>query len=167
MRFPTFKHIYYYVPPCPRCGSRKTGRYIRAPFTGSGFTKEESLKNGELVRFAIEEPINNGFCVSCGHEWPVRVETKLWTYDQIHEEQIARGTELLYEQYINQKAGARQKKEKNFTKYNHNTEEHIETAHAVKLEPEIIDARKRDRIELIYADEDLLEKVRNVQRTGM
>ena len=98
-----WKHIYYFVPPCPKCGSRKTGRYIRSPLTGEGYTKEASLKNGELVRFSFEVPVNNGYCMSCGYEWPVRVETKLWSYTKIREEQIARGTDILYEKILSKK----------------------------------------------------------------
>lgn len=168
MKLPTFRHIYYYVPPCPRCGSRKTGRYIRAPFTGSGFTKEESLKKGELIRFSVEEPINNGFCVACGNEWPVRVKTKFLTYAQIQEEQIARDTKSLYEQYLNQKARNKSDTESSIKKKNiDDLNPQILQESKSKLDPEIIDLRQRDCIELIYADESLLEKVRITQDINM
>ena len=165
MRVPMWKHIYYFVPPCPKCGSRKTGRYIRSPLTGEGYTKEASLKNGELVRFSFEVPVNNGYCMSCGYEWPVRVETKLWSYTKIREEQIARGTDILYEKILSKKT----KSKWDVGRYFHERYRNIEEVENQKekdcvCEPEIIDSRKRDKIELLYADETLIEQVRNVQR---
>ena len=165
MRVPMWKHIYYFVPPCPKCGSRKTVRYIRSPLTGEGYTKEASLKNGELVRFSFEVPVNNGYCMSCGYEWPVRVETKLWSYTKIREEQIARGTDILYEKILSKKT----KSKWDVGRYFHERYRNIEEVENQKekdcvCEPEIIDSRKRDKIELLYADETLIEQVRNVQR---
>lgn len=164
MKKPGWRYLYYYVPPCPQCGSRKTGRYVRTPLTGSGYMKEESLKNGELIRFEAEEPVNNGFCVSCGHEWPVHVETKFWSYARIHEEQLVRGTIPLYERSRGSRPdslpGSIRRKWKKTKE-----EDSRDGKEPEEMEPEVFDCRKRDRIELLYLDEELLKKVREVQKT--
>ena len=63
--------IYYYVPPCPACLSRKTGRYVRQPLMAGDmrYVEKESLRNGELVRFAGRIPEKNAYCEDCGHEF--------------------------------------------------------------------------------------------------
>ena len=103
--------------------------------------------------------------MSCGYEWPVRVETKLWSYTKIREEQIARGTDILYEKILSKKT----KSKWDVGRYFHERYRNIEEVENQKekdcvCEPEIIDSRKRDKIELLYADETLIEQVRNVQR---
>lgn len=162
-------HIYYYVPPCPRCGSRKTGRYVKTPYSGAGYMKEHSLKNGELIRFCLEEPIDNGFCASCGFEWPVRVETRFLPYQKIMEEQKVRGTQDAYEEILTRKTAGESKwnigkklRERHSVSHE-NAAKVEETPQPQELEPEIIDRRKRDCIELLYADEELMRQVREVQ----
>lgn len=92
------RHLYYYIPPCPVCGSRRTGRYVRRPFSGAGYMMEKSLKAGELIRFRSKEPEKNAYCEKCGHEWPCLVETKFLTKEEMLDEQEARGTIEPYEQ---------------------------------------------------------------------
>ena len=53
--------IYYYVPPCPVCGSKYTGYYKRMT-DDSGWTSKEGLKHGEIVRETTEVTDNNAFC---------------------------------------------------------------------------------------------------------
>ena len=159
------RHFYYYVPPCPKCGSRKTGRYMRMPFTGSGYTKEDSLKNGEWVRFAKEEPINNCFCMTCGMQWPGKVRLKWWPFERIQEEIKARETEPAYKQMLAEK-GKKNPSPWDFIAKRRQTlmeEKSIEQTPSEnnnRLEPDIIDNRKRDTITLLYADEELLKKIR-------
>ena len=159
------RHFYYYVPPCPKCGSRKTGRYMKMPFTGSGYTKEDSLKNGEWVRFAKEEPIENCFCMTCGTNWSGKVSLKWWPFDRIQEEIRARETEPVYQQMLEEKGmeepghwdfGAKRRQSLMADEY----VKSITPKEKVRLEPDIIDERKRDTITLLYADEELLEKIR-------
>lgn len=91
------KQIYYYVPPCPVCGSRRTGRYLRTPFMDHDYTYLDSLKNGELVRFSDQIPDDNCYCADCGHRWHKVINPVFISTDQKEEEKIARGTISLYE----------------------------------------------------------------------
>lgn len=73
---------YTYVPPCPRCGSVHTGRYIsQAIMMGSLIdTEKQALKKGELVRISgvpLSEMEVNLFCDDCGVEWMGKTTT-LW-----------------------------------------------------------------------------------------
>lgn len=94
--------IYYYVPPCPSCGSRKTGRYVRQPLTAADmrYVETESLKNGELVRFAPRVPEKNAYCEDCGHEWACGISARLVPRERIMEEQAARGSAARYAAYM-------------------------------------------------------------------
>ena len=93
--------IYYYVPPCPECGSRKTGRYVSRSITqeDTNYMIKESLKHGELVRIRNPVPINNAYCEECGHEWPQIIRARLWDTEKVEEETCARGTFEKYEQF--------------------------------------------------------------------
>lgn len=142
--------FYYYVDPCPKCGSRKTGRYVKQPITGSGYMLEESLKAGELIRFLSFVPEKNGFCATCGHEWHTMAKLKFWPTDKIRDEMIARGTEQEYQRLLQNGKGkpdvpvAAKGKER------------------VRVEEDdvqIIDKRPKPVIELLYIDEELLKKM--------
>ena len=65
--------IYYYVPPCPVCGSKNTGYYKRMT-DDSGWTSKEGLKHGEIVRETTEVTDNNAFCEECGFEWSQQIK---------------------------------------------------------------------------------------------
>ena len=95
MRYP-----YKYVEPCPECGSRCTGRYIKEPMTETDmeYIELESLKHGEIVRFMPKEPIENAFCVECGHRWGYTARTIYLTKEAMEEEINARGTEMAYKE---------------------------------------------------------------------
>lgn len=107
MKIPT---IYYYVPPCPVCKSRRTGRYIKEPFTeeDKSYAVRESLKHGELVRICPSVPIKNAYCEDCGHEWPAHIYARLWDREKVREEMEARNTIKEYAQY--QKDNPRKKR---------------------------------------------------------
>lgn len=95
MRYP-----YKYVPPCPKCGSKCTGRYVREPLTETDmeYIELNSLKNGEIVRFVPKEPTDNAFCVDCGHKWGCMITTRYFTKEQIEHEIDVRGTETAYQE---------------------------------------------------------------------
>lgn len=63
---------YYRVPPCPKCGSMRTGRYVpKGPFDIWQKDSEiisEYLSHGQLVRLG-RRGRNNAFCADCGHVW--------------------------------------------------------------------------------------------------
>lgn len=92
------KYPQYYVPPCPVCKSRCTGRYLRRPVAESWYVEEKSLKNAEIVRFVPKEPVKNVFCVDCGYEWGHMVKVRFITREELEEESEARGTKEAYEE---------------------------------------------------------------------
>lgn len=95
MRYP-----YKYIPPCPKCGSRCTGRYIKEPITESDmeYIELQSLKHGEIIRFTPKEPDDNAFCVDCGFRWGVTARTVYLTREELDAEIDARGTEGAYKE---------------------------------------------------------------------
>lgn len=102
---------YYYVPPCPSCGSRATGRYLkshRAP--DDEYIADASLKNGEVVILRPEVPGNNAFCLTCGCEWPEYVEARFMTLEKIDEEKAARSTKEIMAHEKEEKKGMKKKR---------------------------------------------------------
>ncbi len=113
--------IYPYkrIEPCPNCGSRVTGRYIKEPFTETDmeYIERESLKHGEIVRFAPREPIKNAFCVECDYRWHMFPRTVYLTKKELEEEIEVRGTSPAYEelkQEISQKQSMSGNRKKGF-----------------------------------------------------
>ncbi len=155
-------HPYYYVPPCPRCYSRKPGRYMRTPISDGASIIRDGLKRGELIRFRQRVPEENAYCTVCGHEFRANVRTLWLDSDELRTEQRERGTDELYRKYMEQMhsqtpqpkglMGFLQRKlaapSKNV--YSEYTEPARETA------PTIIDNRPKDTIEILYADTELI-----------
>ncbi len=110
MKIPEIPVDYYYIPPCPECGSKRTGRYMREPSIpflegrdGKEYTVKQCLKRGELVRFVPRRvPENNVFCADCGHEWKYDVRMSIVPRSRIEEEIRERGTIEAYEEYRNE-----------------------------------------------------------------
>ncbi len=114
MRYP-----YKYIPPCPKCGSPCTGRYVKEPISESDieYVELKSYQYGEIVRFARREPEKNAFCVDCGYKWTYSATTRYLTKEEIEEQIDLRGTEPAYRQLkeeISQKNIARGKSKKGF-----------------------------------------------------
>ena len=88
--------LYYYVPPCPGCGSANTGRYVSKPIMGTRadirYVKNESLKHGELIRLVDKVPVANAYCEDCGKEWPEHIYARILPAYRVEEEKIKRGT---------------------------------------------------------------------------
>lgn len=101
MKFPA---LYYYVPPCPVCGSGRTGRYVKKPFTEADtrYLIEQSLKNGELVRLCDSVPIENAYCEECGYEWPEHIYADLWDTERIRQQKKIRGTTAEFAKFQNE-----------------------------------------------------------------
>ena len=97
------KHIYYYIPPCPKCGSMHTGRYVKQPRRAEDarYMMEQSLKHGELIRFTYIEPLNNAFCEDCGYEWPQPVRTMRMTRKEIMNASAGKDTMSRYADFVN------------------------------------------------------------------
>ncbi len=92
------KHLYYYVPPCPMCGSRRTGRYVIEPRNAQDarYTMEQSLAHGELIRFCARDPFRNCYCEDCGYEWPANIHGTWVDGNRVAEEMDARDTVARY-----------------------------------------------------------------------
>lgn len=91
-------HPYKYIEPCPECNSYVTGRYMKEPITESDmeYIERESLKHGEIVRFAPREPELNCFCVECGYKWRYTPRTIYLTKVEMENEIERRGTHQAY-----------------------------------------------------------------------
>lgn len=96
------KGFYYYVPPCPNCGSRVTGRYVKEPRKKEDmlYTERESLKHGELIKFLPFVPRTNAYCEECGYEWAQTVDAKWISRERIEEEKRVRGTNRRYVEFM-------------------------------------------------------------------
>lgn len=99
---------YYYVPPCPVCGSYITGHFMKSHRkTDYEWQIDESLSNGEIVDFKSNVGNINAFCVSCGYEWSEIIELKFFTLERIEEEKERRGTSVLLTQRRRESGEAR------------------------------------------------------------
>lgn len=99
------KRIYYNVPPCPECGSRVTGRFIKRPRSkdDEDYIRGRALRNGEIIRFADAEPIKNAFCMDCGHRWGWSVRQSWVTREFILQEIDARKIRKEIDEFEEQK----------------------------------------------------------------
>ncbi len=106
-------HMYKYVPPCPECGSKCTGRYVKMPISEKDrdYMERETLKYGEIIRFTPKIPEKNMFCVDCDHKWHGIVETRRLSRMEIDREIEERGT---YEAYIEVVEEQEEKRKKGF-----------------------------------------------------
>lgn len=101
---------YYYVPPCPFCGSKMTGRYLKSHWAADDeYVADTSLKNGELVVFRPEIPSKNVFCVNCGHDWTEYIESRFMTLEEIDKEKAARSTNEIRAQEREEKKGKKKR----------------------------------------------------------
>ena len=97
----TIKYPYTYVPPCPCCGSRMTGRYVKQKrhYTQKdvAWYMEESYKNGEIIVFVPLIEDDTAFCFNCEYRWPARIQNVMLTKKEIEKEKAERHTLELYE----------------------------------------------------------------------
>ncbi len=112
-------HLYQYVPPCPRCKSRRTGRYTKMPalLKDREYKERESLKNGEIIRFCAKLPYKNLFCVNCDNTWHGLVEQKMLSRSEIQQEVDARETYEAYMAVLEEQMEKEEKKKGFFRKY--------------------------------------------------
>lgn len=96
------KHFYYFVPICPYCASRRTGRYVLTPMRKKDehYIMMKSYKNGEIVKCKRPLPLNNAFCVDCGRDFITDIQVSRFDNDEIDEEIYRRGTDKMYQEYI-------------------------------------------------------------------
>lgn len=93
--------FYYYVPPCPACGSPVTGRISKIfRDVDSEWQIDEALRHGEIVWPKADTAGKNVFCLSCGYEWNEIIEAKFIPRWKIEEEKEKRGTRDLYNERV-------------------------------------------------------------------
>ena len=95
---------YHRVPPCPKCGSKKTGRFLYVSNTSSGVEKiiGGCMAKGELVQLISgldATKYENAYCDNCGCEWHANIETFWLSHDKIAKERYERG--ITKEKYKN------------------------------------------------------------------
>lgn len=101
-----FKHImrmpYYYVPPCPKCKSVRTGRFVKFHSSvNDKYSSKMSLKNGELIQFTNRvDPEKQFFCLDCGCEWSEYSPIRWLTLEEIDKEKKKRSTDELLDNFI-------------------------------------------------------------------
>ena len=91
-----FFRKYHYVPPCPKCGSYKTGRfyYVSTTFQKIERMIAENMRYGELSRIEVgfgDELEHNAYCEECGVQWRANIEELPLTDERILEEMKRRG----------------------------------------------------------------------------
>ena len=99
---------YYYVPPCPKCGSKMTGRFVFPVLMQKQQMLLDAYANGELVAFYDRLKNENAFCAACGYEWNAKIETTRLTDAQIQQEKQDRHVDEVYDETVKQ---AKAKKE--------------------------------------------------------
>ena len=90
------KKPYYYVGPCPECGSFETGRFIKyKDVTNTEWMINEALRNGELIEPLPEVTFHNCFCNACGIVWHEEIELKMATLQEIKNQKELRDTNFV------------------------------------------------------------------------
>ena len=95
------KKPYYYVPPCPCCGSHITGKFVKMRGTyETDWMINEALRNGELIAPVPEVLEHTAYCVECDHTWNAYIPMKMLTQEEIQQQKILRMTnEILSARY--------------------------------------------------------------------
>ena len=107
------RSFYYYVPPCPDCGSAATGRYVNPPLINKDYMIIESLQNGEIIRYKSKLKENRCFCTDCGFEWEESPRVVRITDEEKNGERKRRHTEKLLNEYYKE-YGINSNRRKNF-----------------------------------------------------
>ena len=93
-----FLRTYHYVPPCPKCGSKKTGRYIYVLNTiNINKLIADNLKCGELTKPVVgfgDDIEVNAYCEECDTQWFAKIEEFPLSKKIIEKESKDRGITL-------------------------------------------------------------------------
>lgn len=81
------------VPPCPRCGSPKTGQYVDIGFGNPEREIAYCRRKGELIRDWKGYRERNFFCEDCGVEWAGVTQKVKITKEELAELKKAKGIE--------------------------------------------------------------------------
>ena len=91
-----FKKKYHFVPPCPRCNSYRTGRFVLIDSEReSSLFMFNALLKGELVETILGRDVSllehNIYCKDCGAEYFGNVDVIYLTDEEIKQQQTLRG----------------------------------------------------------------------------
>lgn len=84
------------TPPCPVCGSKKTGYFVAG---NDPELKEKYFLKGERIRL---RPVPNGkncFCADCGMEWQGQLTKKRFSEEEFGTYLLAHGFKKQRDQY--------------------------------------------------------------------
>lgn len=122
--------LIYYVPPCPKCKSKNTGKLVPYSKALNNRYLAKQLSKGQLVSFSLNGQYN-AFCNECGIRWYSfdsgykwislkqyigRIKQMHITYEDIC--QLKYGTDSYIEYSEQQKALKKRKKHSKFQKSN-------------------------------------------------
>jgi hypothetical protein len=80
--------LYHYVPPCPRCGSLRTGRFITGSY--DSISEVRALKKGELIQSKYTQDSFTCFCDDCGISFPGQIKIMLLSSAELQEQKKLR-----------------------------------------------------------------------------
>lgn len=91
-----FFRKYHYVPPCPKCGSLRTGRFFYVSTTYQKIERiiAENMRYGELSKIELgfgNELEHNAYCEDCGIQWYANIQELPLTDERIQQEMKKRG----------------------------------------------------------------------------
>lgn len=109
------KKPYYYVPPCPRCGSHITGKFVRMRGThDTDWMITEALRNGELIAPVPEILEDTAYCVECDHTWNAQISMQMLTQEEIQQQKVLRMTNQILAARYSQIKEEEKKKNRGF-----------------------------------------------------
>ena len=95
------KYPYNYVPPCPRCSSYKTGKFVKSHGEfNDEYAIQKSLEAGELIKVVKELPSNNCYCANCGATWSYDIPVLMISYKKLIDQKEKRGTQVKLDNYV-------------------------------------------------------------------
>ena len=95
------KKPYYYVPPCPNCGSLITGRFVKARNDyDADWLIDESLRHGEIVSPVPDVLSENCFCCDCNQTFTGIVKMQWMSLDELDEQKLKRDIYEIWQERI-------------------------------------------------------------------
>ena len=92
-------HPYYYVSPCPNCGSTMTGRIVKNRRDADiDWAIVTALRNGEIVVPVDDPGKENACCLECDHIWCEPIELTFITSEERKRQKSLRNTRSLLDE---------------------------------------------------------------------
>ena len=95
------KKPYYYVPPCPNCGSFITGRFVKARNDyDADWLIDESLRHGEIVSPVPDVLSENCFCCDCNATFTGIVKMQWLSLNELDEQKLKRDIYEIWQERV-------------------------------------------------------------------